>query len=52
MFRKKTHWYTLACKALLFAGLLYKLSRLFMKSADKLADTGVYTKKSNKKRSF
>jgi hypothetical protein len=35
MFLKKSKWYTPALKALLFAGVLYKFARLFMKSTEK-----------------
>jgi hypothetical protein len=35
MFRKPPRWYTLAIKALLFAGVLYKFARLFMKSTER-----------------
>lgn len=35
MFRKKPSWYALMLKALMFAAVLYKIARLFMKSADR-----------------
>ena len=36
MFRRKPSWYALMLKALFFAGVLYKIARRFMKSAEKL----------------
>jgi hypothetical protein len=35
MFTKRSSWYVHAFKALFFAGVLYKFSRLFMKSTAK-----------------
>jgi hypothetical protein len=35
MFRKKTKWYVPSIRAFLFAGVLYKIARLFMKSTER-----------------
>ncbi len=37
MFRRKPSWQKHSFQALLFAGLVYKFARLFMKSAEGLA---------------
>lgn len=35
MFRRKPSWYKLMLKAQFFSGVLYKIARMFMKSAEK-----------------
>lgn len=45
MFRKRYPWYRIMLKALLFSGIIYKVAKLFMKSAAKLAGFGKKKKK-------
>ena len=37
MFTRKPKWYASVLKVLLVAGVLYKVARLFMRSAEKLS---------------